>query len=66
MIETKVRLSMSIPGAQMLSEQECSENPKENYQQETITVKYKKNLVYQISSLITILNFINPFFKITN
>lgn len=42
MIETKVRLSMSIPGAQMLSEQECSENPKENYQQETITVKYKK------------------------
>lgn len=42
MIETKVRLSLSVPGAQMLSEQACSENAKENYNTEYITVVNKK------------------------
>lgn len=31
MTETKVRLSIVIPGRTLLSEQECSKNPKENY-----------------------------------
>ena len=31
MSEIKVRLSMTVPGAQMLSSQECEENPKESY-----------------------------------
>ena len=31
MSEIKVRLSMTVPGAQMLSSQECEKNPKENY-----------------------------------
>ena len=39
MIEIKVRLSMSVPGAQMMSSQECDKNPKKNYNVETITVE---------------------------
>ena len=31
MSEIKVRLSMTVPGAQMLSSQECEKNPKESY-----------------------------------
>lgn len=41
MTEVKVRLSMSVPGAQMLSEQECSKNPEENYNIKVIPVKIK-------------------------
>ncbi len=40
-MEIKVRLSMNIPGAQMLSSQECDKNPKDNYNVETITVKFR-------------------------
>ena len=40
MTEVKVRLSMSVPGAQMLSEQECSKNPKTSYNSETVTIKF--------------------------
>ena len=41
MTEIKVRLSMSVPGAQMLSSQECEENPKKNYNVETVSIKFK-------------------------
>lgn len=40
-MEVKVRLSMSVPGAQMLSSQECDKNPKENYNVESINVSFK-------------------------
>lgn len=40
MTEVKVRLSMSVPGAQMLSSQECDKNPKDNYNVETMTVEF--------------------------
>lgn len=42
MTEIKVRLSMSVPGAQLLSSQECDKNPKDNYNIETVTVKFVK------------------------
>ena len=32
MSEIKVRLSMTVPGAGMMSSQECDKNPKENYE----------------------------------
>lgn len=41
MTEVKVRLSMSVPGAQLLSEQECSKNPKKSYNVETVSVEFK-------------------------
>lgn len=41
MTEVKVRLSMSVPGAQMLSEQECSKNPKKSYNVDNMTLKVK-------------------------
>lgn len=40
MTEVKVRLSMNVPGAQLLSSQECDKNPKKNYNVETITVEF--------------------------
>lgn len=42
MIEPKVRLSFIVPGAELLSSQECDENPKENYNEHNVVVKYKK------------------------
>lgn len=39
MSEIKVRLSMTIPGAVMLSSQECDKNPKENYDVTKLLVK---------------------------
>ena len=39
-MEVKVRLSMSVPGAQMLSSQECDKNPKDNYNVETVMVEF--------------------------
>lgn len=41
MTEVKVRLSMSVPGAQMLSSQECDKNPKKSYNVETIPVEFR-------------------------
>lgn len=41
MIEPKVNLSLSIPGAIMLTQEECDKDPKKNYNIETITVKSK-------------------------
>lgn len=40
MTEVKVRLSMSVPGAQMLSSQECDKNPKDSYNAEAIMVEF--------------------------
>lgn len=41
MTEVKVRLSMNVPGAQMLSSQECDKNPKQNYNVDTVTVEVR-------------------------
>lgn len=41
MSEVKVRLSMSVPGAQMLTQGECDKNPKESYNTEKVTVSYR-------------------------
>lgn len=38
MLEIKVRLSLSVPGAQLLSEQECSKNPKISYNDEKVII----------------------------
>lgn len=42
MVEPKVSLSLLVPGAQRLSEQECSENPKYSYDDYTLTFSYTK------------------------
>lgn len=42
MIETKVSLSLMVPGATMLSSQECEKNPKENYNFHKVNLQYKK------------------------
>ena len=42
MSEIKVRLSMSVPGAQMLSSQDCEKmSEKEAYDHSTMTLKYR-------------------------
>lgn len=40
MIEPKIRLSFIVPGAGLLSSQECEKNPKENYQENSVFLKY--------------------------
>lgn len=40
MMEVKVRLSMSVLGAQMLSSQECDKNPKDKYNVDTASVEF--------------------------
>lgn len=41
MIETKVRLSLVVPGATMLSSQDCEKmSKKEAYSHETLTIEY--------------------------
>lgn len=49
MTEVKVRLSMSVPGAQMLSSQECDKNPKDNYNVKTVIAEFvtKKGKLYK-------------------
>lgn len=42
MFEPKVRLSLSIQGADMLSSQECEKNPKESYNESVTIIKYSK------------------------
>lgn len=39
-MEIKARLSLSVPGAQMLSSQECDKNPKDNYNVDTVTIEF--------------------------
>lgn len=40
--EVKLRLSLVIPGATMLSSQECDKNPKENYEDSQVVLSYTK------------------------
>lgn len=42
MVETKVSLSLQVPGAGMLSPQECERNPKESYDEFRVLVRYTK------------------------
>lgn len=42
MVESKVSLSLFVPGANMLSSQECEKNPKDSYDENKITVSYTK------------------------
>lgn len=42
MIEPKISLSLLIPGASMLSSQECDKNPKENYDENKLVFTYTK------------------------
>lgn len=42
MTELKVSLSFFVPGANMLSSQECDKNPKENYNEDKILIRLTK------------------------
>ena len=46
MSEPKVRLSMKVRGAQLLSSQECEKNPKVNYNKQTIVLNTNKKGKY--------------------
>lgn len=40
MTEAKIRLSMRVPGARLLSPQECKDNPEESFNVDNINIKY--------------------------
>lgn len=40
MNDIKLRLSLCVPGAQMLSKQECLKNPKESFNTEKLNIEY--------------------------
>lgn len=42
MVEPKVSLSLLVPGAGMLSSQECEKNPKESYNEHKLLISYTK------------------------
>lgn len=42
MVEPKISLSLLVPGAGMLSSQECDKNPQESYDEQKMLVKYTK------------------------
>lgn len=42
MTELKVSLSFFVPGANMLSSQECDKNPKENYNEDKMLIRFAK------------------------
>lgn len=42
MVEPKVSLSLLVPGAGMLSSQECEKNPKESYDEHKVLINYTK------------------------
>lgn len=42
MTELKVSLSFFVPGANMLSSQECDKNPKENYNEDKMLIRLTK------------------------
>lgn len=42
MTELKVSLSFFVPGANMLSSQECDKNPKENYNEDKMFIRFTK------------------------
>lgn len=43
MVEPKIRLSLLVPGAGMLSSQECEENPKESYDEHRLHINVSKD-----------------------
>lgn len=42
MVEPKVSLSLLVPGAGMMSSQECEKNPKESYDEHKMLISYTK------------------------
>jgi hypothetical protein len=54
MSEIKVRLSLDVQGAQLLSEQECSKNPKESYNTEIISVEASTKSGKPVREILTI------------
>ena len=42
MVEPKISLSLLVPGAGMLSSQECEKKPKENYNEHKVLINYTK------------------------
>lgn len=42
MVEPKISLSLLVPGAGMLSSQECEKNPQESYNEHKMPIKYTK------------------------
>ena len=42
MVEPKISLSLLVPGAGMLSSQECEKNPKESYNEQKMLISYTK------------------------
>lgn len=42
MVEPKISLSLFVPGAEMLSSQECEQNPRKNYDESKMLIKYTK------------------------
>lgn len=40
-METKIHLSLLVPGACMLTQEECDKNPKKSYNVETVPVEFK-------------------------
>lgn len=42
MTELKVSLSFFVPGANMLSSQECDKNPKKNYNEDKMLIRFAK------------------------
>lgn len=42
MTELKVSLSFFVPGANMLSSQECDKNPKKNYNEDKMLIRFTK------------------------
>lgn len=57
MIETKLSLSLLIPGTSMLSSQECEKNPKNSYDEHKVLIKYTKGkgkTQKQVKKLLTI------------
>ena len=42
MVEQKISLSLLIPGASMLSSQECDKNPKESYNEHKMFISFTK------------------------
>ena len=42
MVEPKVSLSLLVPGAGMMSSQECEKNPKESYNEHKMLINFTK------------------------
>lgn len=54
MVETKVRLSLVVQSATLLSSQECEENPKQNYKSEKVVLTSTNRKGKVLKDVITI------------